>query len=209
MSERGHTKPLHEIYASKSAEETTGVYNAWAGDYERDMLGVGYAHPALVVALLSRHVRPGGFEVLDAGVGTGIMGEILTALGFERLVGLDASEQMLARAAAKGQYTQLEHLELGRPLGFADDRFGAVVSAGVFTQGHAPLDGLDELVRVTRPGGHIVFSVARTYLEGPFQAKAEALESAGLWRFVDRSGPYNSTPLEDTLIARVFAYRVC
>jgi len=26
-------------------------------------------------------------------------------------------------------------------------------SAGVFTDGHAPMDGFDELIRVTRPGG--------------------------------------------------------
>ena len=67
---------------------------------------------------------------------------------------------------------------------------------------------LDELIRVTRPGGHIVFSVARTYLEGLFEAKREQLEQANLWRYVDSSARYNSAPLEDTLISQVFVFQI-
>jgi len=83
------------------------------------------------------------------------------------------------------------------------------VASGVFTQGHAPLDGLDELVRVTKPGGCIVFSIARTYLGEVFEGKARALENAGKWRRVDASKRYDSTPLSDeVLTAQVFAFAV-
>lgn len=83
------------------------------------------------------------------------------------------------------------------------------VAAGVFTQGHAPLDGLDELVRATRPGGHIVFSISRTYLGDAFETKARALEGAGKWRPVDASKRDNSTALgKDVLMAQVFAFAV-
>ena len=116
---------------------------------------------------------------------------------------------MLAGAAEKGKYKELKHLYLGRALDFADDRFAAVVSAGVFTQGHAPLSGLDELIRVTQPGGLLVFSIARTYLDGPFQEKRRDLEEQSLWKFVEATEPYNSAPLEDTLISQTFVFRVC
>lgn len=208
MSERESTRKLHQAYAADSAEETSGVYDDWAGEYEDHMKNVGYTHPALVAAILSRHLAPTADDVLDAGAGTGIMGEILTALGFSHLTGLDASEGMLARAAEKGTYAALEHGFLGEELPFEDDRFAAAVSAGVFTQGHAPLSGLDELIRVVRPGGLMVFSVARTYLDGPFAEKRQALEQAGLWEFVDRTERYNSAPLEDSLISQVYAFRV-
>jgi len=93
-------------------------------------------------------------------------------------------------------------------LTFDDDAFALVVSSGVFTQGHAPLEGLDELVRVTRSGGHLVLSVARTYLDGPFEQKRQQLEQANLWRLVGHTERYNSAPLEDTLISQVFVFQV-
>jgi hypothetical protein len=64
------------------------------------------------------------------------------------------------------------------------------------------------LIRVTRPGGHLVFSIARTYLDGLFEHKRQQLEQAGLWKFVDASEPYNSAPLQDNLISRVFVFQV-
>ena len=208
MTDSESTKQLHRAYKAKSAGETSGVYDDWAKDYEAHMKNVGYAHPALVAAMLSRHLAPTGDEILDAGAGTGIMGEMLTALGYSSLAGIDASEGMLARAGEKGLYGTLQHAFLGEALPFADGRFAAVVSAGVFTQGHAPLSGLDELIRVVRPGGLLVFSVARTYLDGPFADKRRELEEAGRWEFVDRTGRYNSAPLGDELISQVYAFRV-
>lgn len=208
MSGTDNTKSLHRAYVSKSPKETGGVYDDWAAEYEAHMKNVGYAHPALVASILSRHLPPTKDEILDAGAGTGIMGEILTALGFPNLAGLDASEGMLARAAEKNVYGSLVHAYLGETLPFDDDRFAAAVSAGVFTQGHAPLSGLDELVRIVRPGGLIVFSIARTYLDGPFADKRREMEDAGLWRYVDNSERYNSTPLDDSLISQVYAFRV-
>jgi len=59
---------------------------------------------------------------------------------------------------------------------------------GVFTQGHAPASSIDELVRVVRGGGHIVFSLRTdTYLENGFKDKMDALASAGLWKLVEVS----------------------
>jgi hypothetical protein len=82
------------------------------------------------------------------------------------------------------------------------------VTAGVFTEGHAPLSGLDELIRVTRAGGCIVCTISRTYQEGKFDEKGGSLEAAGRWRFVDASQRNNSTPLEGELSAKVLVYRV-
>ena len=203
-----NTRQLRKAYTSRTAEEIRAYYDDWAGDYEAHMGNVGYTHPAVVAAMLSRHVPPGEDAILDAGAGTGIMAEILTAMGYPTIVGIDNAPKMLAVAANKMKYRDLRQMTLGEPLDFADDYFAAVSSAGVFTQGHAPLSGFDELIRVTRSGGHIVFSVSRTYLEGEFEEKGNALEAAGQWRFIDASERYNSTPLEGELPARVYAYRV-
>lgn len=203
------TRELHKAYASGKPEQTSAVYDGWSADYESHMQGTGYAHPAMVAAMLARYQPPGGDPVLDAGCGTGIMGEILIALGYPDIHGFDASEGMLARAAARGIYRDLRRCLLGKRLDYRDDTFAATVAAGVFTQGHAPLDGLDELVRVTRPGGHIVFSVSRTYLGEAIEAKARTLTDAGKWQGVGASGRYDSTPQgDDVLMSQVRAFRV-
>ena len=202
------TDKLHRAYHAKSSQETAEVYDDWADEYEQHMKNVGYTHPAMVAAMVARHVTRTEDRVLDAGAGTGVLGEILTALGYPNIVGLDASEGMLKIADLKNNYLELTQQFLGQALAFDDDSFALVVSSGVFTQGHAPLEGLDELIRVTRSGGHLVFSIARTYLDGPFEQKRQQLEQAGLWRFVDATERYNSAPLEDTLISQVFAFQV-
>jgi len=202
------TDKLHRAYHAKDSQEAAEVYDDWAAEYEQHMKNVGYTHPAVVASMVARHVAPTDERALDAGAGTGVLGEILSALGYTNLSGLDASTGMLKIAGLKKNYRDLSHQFLGQPLGFDDDCFALVASSGVFTQGHAPLDGLDELIRVTRPGGHLVFSMARTYLDGPFDEKRRQLEQAGLWRFVDASERYNSAPLEDTLISQVFVFQV-
>lgn len=203
------TRELHKVYASESPEQSAAIYDGWSDDYEAHMAGVGYAHPAMVASMLARHQPPGDTPVLDAGTGTGIMAQLLAALGYSHIVGFDASQGMLGHAAKKQIYADLRQGLLGQPLGYEDDSFAATVSSGVFTEGHAPLSGLDELIRVTRPGGHIVFSISRTYLGETFETKAKALEDAGLWRRVDASGHYDSAPLgDDILTSQVFAYAV-
>ncbi len=203
----GSTDKLHRAYHAKDARETSAVYDDWAGDYEQHMKNVGYTHPAMVSAMAARYVPPTSDPVLDAGAGTGVLGEILVALGYPNLFGLDASEGMLKTAILKNKYQQLSHQFLGQTLTYDDDTFAMVVSSGVFTQGHAPLAGFDELVRTTRPGGHLVFSIARTYLDGPFEQKRRQLEQQNMWQFVSATERYNSTPLEDALISQVFVFQ--
>ncbi len=207
-NDKENTRQLFKAYSAKSPEEVSGCYDKWAEEYETPMKNVGYLHPAMVAAMMTRHLPSGAGPILDAGAGTGIMAEILIALGYPEVFGFDGSKSMLDAAAAKKVYVELRQMYLGQPLDYPDNRFASAVAAGVFTQGHAPLTGLDELIRVVRPGGHVIFSVARTYLDGPFQEKRDDLEGRGSWRFVDASEPYNSTPLGDTLTAQVFAFKV-
>jgi hypothetical protein len=60
----------------------TGVladtYDAWAATYDSDMLAVGYMHPALAAGFVGRYVRALEGSILDAGAGTGIVGQILS-----------------------------------------------------------------------------------------------------------------------------------
>lgn len=81
------TDKLHRAYHAKNPQETSEVYDDWASEYEQHMKNVGYTHPAMVASMVARHVAPTDEQVLDAGAGTGVLGEILSALGYRILLG--------------------------------------------------------------------------------------------------------------------------
>jgi predicted TPR repeat methyltransferase len=209
---RERERRLAQVYGARGRQELEALYDAWAEDYDQDLRDFGYTYPALVAGLVARHVRDLTVPVLDAGVGTGIIGEMLYALGYEQLVGIDLSDGMLAVAQSKGVYAELSNQTLGEPLAFADGRFGAVVSAGVLTVGHAPPDSLDELVRLTRPGGLVVFTLTTpVYEEGGFKEKLAALVAAGRWRQRDLTRQWLAlpkAPAEYAHTSRGYVYEV-
>jgi SAM-dependent methyltransferase len=201
---------LQSAYGAKDGQEAGEVYDNWAEEYERSVASWGYTTPAVAGGLLGRYVDPRDGAVLDAGAGTGITGEILALLGYGGLVGIDVSRDMLELARKKGVYKELREMELGGRLDFPDDAFAAVVSTGVFAAGHAPPESFEDLLRLTRAGGYLIFSVRTdVYEEGGFREKQEALEREGRWRLVEATEPFSHLRFEDPeLKVRVFVYRV-
>ncbi|MFC1982040.1 class I SAM-dependent DNA methyltransferase, partial [Chloroflexota bacterium] len=147
------------IYSSRNNQELSERYNQWAKSYDADLeRDFGYQAPQLTAGFFSRYV-PKEARVLDAGAGTGQVGEALAKLGYRNLIAMDLSSAMLEEARKKNVYREFYQMVMGEPLNFATDFFDAAVSVGVLTVGHAPAGSLDELVRVTRSGGYIVFTL--------------------------------------------------
>lgn len=188
-----HDGHLGAVYGAKAPEEVAAVYDAWATTYDAEMAQAGYRHPSIGLALLARHAPRGSGPVLDAGCGTGLLGDWLGILGFAPIEGLDLSEGMLAQARAKGSYAQLHRLALGAALPFADGRFAAVISTGVFTTGHVGAEALPELARITAPGGPLVLTVKTTLWDGGFEAALCAMPELEV---VEVTAPYVSMPGE-------------
>lgn len=201
---------LESAYSARDGQEAGELYDSWAEDYERAVSSWGYTTPAVAGGLFGRYVKPEGGTVLDAGAGTGITGEIFVLLGYRDLVGIDVSEDMLELARRKGVYRELRQMELGGRLDFPTDAFAAVVATGVFAAGHAPPESFEDLIRVTKPGGHVVFSVRTdVYEDGGFKEKQETLEREEKWQLLEMSDPFAHLRFEDPdLKVQVFAYRV-
>ena len=144
------------------------------------------------------------------GAGTGLVGECLAAAGYPDLQAMDLSPGMLDVAQQKNIYQKVWRMTLGEHLEFATDPFDAVIGVGVFTTGHAPAHAFDELGRITRDGGHIVFSLKTDlYEQEGFGQYLADLEAAGRWNLVERSAPYHPLPQgEPEVVHRVWVYQV-
>ena len=197
------------VYAAKSNRELEERYDEWAGEYDRDLREeFEWVAPRVTVELFAEYVAPDA-RILDAGVGTGLVGECLIEAGFQDLHGIDLSVRMLDAARRKSIYRELRQMTLGEPLDFADDTFDAVISVGVFTTGHAPAHAFDELVRITKDGGHIFFSLKTELHEEGFGRYLDGLEAAAKWKLVERSPHYRPMPKgEPEVEHQVWGYRV-
>lgn len=205
MDDRHGDRATHlgAVYHAHGTDQIAALYDGWSATYDAEMAAAGYRHPAICLALLTRHLPRGAAPILDAGCGTGLNGEWLGIVGYPQVEGLDISSGMLAVARGKGVYDQLHNLALGGPLPFADGAYAAVLSTGVFTTGHVGAEGLDELVRATRSGGVLVLTVKLTIWDGGFEARVAELVAAGRIAVLEQTAPYVSMPGEPGTIPAV------
>jgi predicted TPR repeat methyltransferase len=110
-----------EVFEAGDREELVRAYARWAERYDEDMLGPEMRGPEIVASMAARYVRDWASAILDAGAGTGRVGELLAILAYSNLVALDLSDAMLARSQVRDVYRSLHQGVLGDRLAFADD----------------------------------------------------------------------------------------
>ena len=198
------------VYASANNQELAERYNQWAADYDKDLdEEFGWVSPQITAEVLAKYV-PSDARILDAGAGTGLVGEALGRMGYQDLHAMDLSHGMLEEARRKRVYKDFRQMALGEELGYETGSFDAVISVGVFTEGHAPPEGFDELVRITKNGGFIVFSLrVDLYEEGGFREYQAGTEESGKWKLVELSDPFHPLPKgEPEMVHRIWVYQV-
>lgn len=152
---------------------------------------VGYPDPAKIAEYVKLFVPSVGAEVIDFGCGTGLVGEHLADLGFDRIVGVDCSEGMLYEASNKDVYCNLEKIELGgdewitkMPMAYRS-KFDVVTMAGVIDNNVEEDSLFEQMLLCLKKGGHAVFTVQFSYL-GDFWwvDKLKELELQGRIKYV-------------------------
>ena len=197
-------------YASENNQQLEERYDEWAKDYDEDLESdFGYVIPRVAAETFERFV-PKDARILDAGAGTGLVGVELSRLGYSNIEAMDLSRGMLEEARGKGVYSGFHQMVMGEPLGFDSDTYDAAIGVGVLTLGHAPAHSLDELARVVRPGGFVVFTLRPdVYERNGFRQVQQRLESDGAWELAHVTEEFQGMPKgEPDVFFQVWIYRV-
>ena len=131
-------KEIHDrVLNASTKEELMLAYHEWAEHYDQDLIDeLSYVAPLEASRLLKSHVGQSTNRILDAGCGTGLVGECLREFGFTNIDGLDYSTSMLKKAEEKRVYSNLIQADLTASLDIADDYYDAAICVGTFTCGH-------------------------------------------------------------------------
>jgi SAM-dependent methyltransferase len=144
--------------------DTVDGYRVWSATYDQPGNPLIEVEEPVVRQILDR-LPPG--RALDAACGTGRHAAYLAGLG-HKVIGVDSSPDMLARAHARVRRASLVSGDLHR-LPVPDEAVDLVVCALALVHVPALAPALAELARVLRPGGHLVVSdihVMSLYLGG-------------------------------------------
>ena len=175
---------IYDTLHATDLDELEGIYKNWASNYESDVINLaGYVGHLITSDLLLNYLRNTESIVLDAGCGTGLVGEILYKNNFRNMDGVDFSQEMLNIAHQKNIYQSLKLVDLTKKLDYENDSFDAIICAGTFTCGHVGPEALREMVRITKQGGYICFTVRKQEWEAsPYLKIMNDLEKNEYWR---------------------------
>jgi len=157
------------MLAARTGEQVPGraseryvekLFDAFAPGFERTLTGLEYRVPELVAAALARVAQrlPPAAVILDAGCGTGLGGERLRPFA-DRLVGVDLSTGMLAKAREKAVYDELVAGELTAFLRGRPDGFDVVAALDTFNYFGELTELFDAVAGALHRSGLLVFTL--------------------------------------------------
>jgi predicted TPR repeat methyltransferase len=152
-----------DVPSRASSHFVERTFDGFAASFESKLEKLSYRAPALVAAALQHaglEASKGGLQVLDVGCGTGL-GGLLIAPYARRLVGVDLSEPMLARAREKQIYDELIKADLTEYLRETREPFDLIVAVDTLVY----FGTLDTVVTAAagalHPNGLFVFTLER------------------------------------------------
>jgi len=165
MTQSDKKELLNKIYGDyidlSSEKNTITNYTKLAAEYEKDFVKMGYDTPEVIAKTAMEVMKSENMLVLDMVCGTGLVADGLIKAGFKgKIHGIDGSEGMLEVAKEKNRYEKLTNMYINPDtrLDISDSTYDIVVCCGGFGQSHLEPVVLNELIRVIKSSGYIVYS---------------------------------------------------
>jgi len=180
----GNKIPIYKLKAGKEVED---YYDEWTVEnkYDKDMVDWKYSGPQETVDLLKKHIPSKDMKILDAGCGTGLVGIELKKNGFQNFDGADFSQKMLD-LVPMNIYRNLFKIDLNKKIDIKDNTYEGITCVGTFTFGHVNPPALDEMVRISKTGSLICFTInIGIYEEYGFDKKIKELEDKNSWKIIE------------------------
>ena len=161
-------------------------------------------------ALVAKYVKSKKTKILDAGCGTGLIAAALAILNYKNIIGIDFSKGMLAIAKKRKFYNSLKKVDLTKKIPFYSDVFGATLCFGVITKKHLGPDILDELIRVTKKGGVLIFTATQpVYNTLKFRNKISLLKKKKIISEVEVTHTFFAmSKVKNSLVAKAYVYKI-
>lgn len=150
-----------EAVPERAADDyVEATFDAFAESFDANLERLTYRAPQFVADAVARIVGEPGkqLDILDAGCGTGLCGPLVAPYA-RKLVGMDLSAHMLAKAEPRGVYDALYKAELTAYLADHHQAFDLVISADTLCY-FGKLDAAMKAAHgALRPQGWLVFTV--------------------------------------------------
>lgn len=195
VSERNDHSWLKDI-RNVDREDLRAYYDQWAESYDENLLSWDYQAPKQAAAMLKSLISTDA-TILDAGCGTGLSGLALRDAGYSgRIDGSDLSPESVELANKRRIYNSVRVIDLDEhPLPLDSDHYDVTISIGVLTYIKDLTGVLSEFCRITRPGGHVLFTHRDDLVaEQNFLAITEELEGKGFWDKLEVTDPQPYLP---------------
>jgi predicted TPR repeat methyltransferase len=155
-----------EHSATTPASYVRKLFDPYAAQFDEHLLGqLQYRVPQQLLETVLA-VAPGRkFDTLDLGCGTGLCGMLFRPLA-RKMIGVDLSPAMIAKADARGIYDQLITADLATAMREYADTFDLILAGDTFVYVGDLEAVFAAATRALRDGGLFVFSLERHDGEG-------------------------------------------
>ncbi|XP_064109367.1 uncharacterized methyltransferase Sca_1399-like [Macrobrachium nipponense] len=195
--------------------QVTDRYTNMAQKYDEILSPERYRGPEIaaneVAARISKDKRD-DIRIIDVAAGTGRVGVLLKDKGFSNIDALEPSKGMMARLKQTEAYTNTysEFLGIGHN-SVPKDTYDVLVIAGGMGEGHIPVKGINDMIRIVKSGGFVIIVMRKEYLDYVEEYKnklipyMDEMEKRGKWTKIALKTIHNYAFNKDGLL---FTYKV-